>query len=183
MKTNAIMLKTVKNAGTLQSIKVGEAVRISLPLNLPNEGRDQQGKPRYFAVSESGIETLVYRDEFQFNDDFNRSVEHIRKFSNFAWLLNVSFFNSSDLPKIIASIEMGDVHLNSIPMRKWDMYHISYQTLGLKIDPFWCLSYSVCTAKIAAQIAGLQQMGYATHDPELIKLTLDSFAQRKGVHL
>jgi hypothetical protein len=68
MKTNAIMLKTVKRAGSLESIKVGEAVRIILPLNLPNEGR-KQGEPRYFAVSESGIEILVYRDEFQFNDE------------------------------------------------------------------------------------------------------------------
>lgn len=63
---NATMLKTVKLAGTLQCISEGERVVIARITNLPREGRDRNGKKRFWAINQQGVEILVYADEFAY---------------------------------------------------------------------------------------------------------------------
>lgn len=64
MYGNATMSKTVKRAGSLLGIRKDERVNVSFADNLPAASHLHERGRLYHATSESGIETLLYRDEF-----------------------------------------------------------------------------------------------------------------------
>jgi hypothetical protein len=108
-------------------------------------------------------------------------LDHIRKFMNYAKLLHVSFAECAYIHDVVNALLNGDLNLNSIPLRNWDVYHMLYvyPANRLKLESGgWSLANTVCTAKMAATISALVILGYPVDSPESVFESLNSLAMQ-----
>jgi hypothetical protein len=84
-----------------------------------------------------------------------QQIEHYNKYLVHIKRLGISFDNSDKKINIVHAIKQGDIHLNTIPLWQWDMYHFWYKNASKDI-PTWAIVETVCTAKLAALISGIK---------------------------
>lgn len=84
-------------------------------------------------------------------------VTHQEFHSAVAHAAGIDFSTADILPRVRAAIAKGDEHLNSIPLRVWDMLALSAKpaiTRALKAHgDFWSDAGGVCVVKQAAREA------------------------------
>lgn len=87
-------------------------------------------------------------------------ITHQEYYSTIAKEAHISFKNSEMLPEIKDALAKGDEHLNTIPLRQWDMmatFHRDRIRLALKNhDDFYSLGGGVCVMKAAAVEAAME---------------------------
>ncbi len=93
-------------------------------------------------------------------DYMEKRVSHQDYYAAIAREAGISYADSEKLPEIIAALEAGDEHLNTIPLRWWDaraVYGVYVMDAALKKFPgeIYSLSTSVCAHKAAARAAAL----------------------------
>jgi hypothetical protein len=94
-------------------------------------------------------------------DYMNGKVTHEEYYASVAKMAGVSFVGSDPafLRKVRRALDRGDEHLNSIPLRVWDMYGAGAQIATAPAfeahGDFWSIAGGCCVAKTMARRAAM----------------------------